>query len=189
MPTPEPIRRLLQRVGRTRAAVAAGKRVVPRLDAWVGRATGERWRPSDVLFPTLILEHVGRRSGRRMRTPLAYVRAPEFGDAYVLAATNFGQAHHPAWSHNLKAATQANVVVQGDRVHTDVSLATPEEKALVWPRLLEVWPGFADYGARSGREIRVFLLRPRTPIRGKTGTAGAAGGATSGAAGGASRSG
>ena len=102
----------------------------------------------------------GRRSGRRFRTPLAYVRAPELGDAYVLAATNFGQAHHPAWSYNLKAATQANLVVEGERVRTSVALATPEEKALVWPRLVAIWPGFADYDARSGREIRVFLLRP-----------------------------
>lgn len=117
-----------------------------------------------MLFPTLVLEHVGRRSGRRFRTPLAYVRAPELGDAYVLAATNFGQAHHPAWSYNLKAATQANLVVEGERVRTSVALATPEEKALVWPRLVAIWPGFADYDARSGREIRVFLLRP---IRGR----------------------
>jgi deazaflavin-dependent oxidoreductase (nitroreductase family) len=157
---------MLQRVGRTRAAAAASRRIVPTLDGWVSRATGGRWRPTDVLFPTLVLEHVGRRSGRRFRTPLAYVRAPELGGAYVLAATNFGQAHHPAWSHNLKAATQACVVVKGERVHTSVRLATPEEKALVWPRLLEVWPGFADYDARSGREIRVFLLTPlATPSR------------------------
>jgi len=160
VPAPAPILRILQRLGRTRAAAVASKRIVPTLDGWVGRATAGRWRPSDVLFPTLILEHVGRRSGRRFRTPLAYVRAPELRDAYVLAATNFGQAHHPAWSHNLKAATQAAVVIKGERVRLDVALASQEEKALVWPRLLEVWPGFADYGDRSGREIRVFLLRP-----------------------------
>lgn len=163
VPAPTPILRVLQRLGRTRAAAAASRRVVPAVDGWVGRATGGRWRPSDVLFPTLVLEHVGRRSGRRFRTPLAYVRAPELGWAYVLAATNFGQARHPAWSHNLRAATQAAVVVQGERVRTSVTPATPEEKALVWPRLVEVWPGFADYDARSGREIRVFLLRPLEP--------------------------
>jgi deazaflavin-dependent oxidoreductase (nitroreductase family) len=147
-------------VGRTRAAARASQRLVPTLDGWVSRATGGRWRPSEILFPTLVLEHVGRKSGRRFRTPLAYVRAPELGGAYVLAATNFGQAHHPAWSHNLMAATQAAVVVKGERVRVSVQLAGPDAKALVWPRLLEVWPGFADYHARSGREIRVFLLRP-----------------------------
>lgn len=158
MPAPDPVLRVLQRLGRTRAAAAASKRIVPALDGWVSRATGGRWRPSDVLFPTLILEHVGRRSGRRFRTPLAYARD---GDAYVLAATNFGQAHHPAWSHNLLAATQAAVVVDGERVRTSVRLATPEEKERVWPELVRIWPGFEDYGARSGRDIRVFLLRPR----------------------------
>lgn len=158
MPAPDPVLRVLQRLGRTRAAAAASKRIVPALDGWVSRATGGRWRPSDVLFPTLILEHVGRRSGRRFRTPLAYARD---GDAYVLAATNFGQAHHPAWSHNLLAATQAAVVVDGERVRTSVRLATPEEKERVWPELVRIWPGFEDYGARSGRDIRVFLLRPK----------------------------
>jgi len=157
MPAPTPILRVLQRVGRTRAAAAASKRIVPALDVIVHRATGGRVRASDLLFPTLVLEHVGRRSGRRFRTPLAYVRD---GEAYVLAATNFGQASHPAWSHNLLAATQAEVVVGGARVHVSVRRASPEEKARVWPELVRIWPGFADYGARSGRDIRVFLLRP-----------------------------
>ena len=157
MPAPTPILRVLKRVGRTRVAVAASKRIVPALDGLVNRASGGRIRASDLLFPTLVLEHVGRRSGRRFRTPLAYVRD---GGAYVLAATNFGQAKHPAWSHNLLAATQATVVVGGDRIHTEVRLASPEEKARVWPRLVEIWPGFEDYGARSGRDIRVFFLRP-----------------------------
>lgn len=157
MPAPEPILRVLQRVGRTRAAAIASKRIVPALDGWVSRATGGRWRPSEVLFPTLVLEHVGRRTGRRFRTPLAYVRD---GEAFVLAATNFGQAHHPAWSHNLRAATQASVVVKGERIRVSVRQADPETKARVWPRLLEIWPGFADYDARSGRDVRVFLLEP-----------------------------
>ena len=162
MPAPTPILRLLQRVGRTRAAAAASKRLVPALDVIVHRASGGRLRASSLLFPTLILEHRGRRSGRHFRTPLAYVRD---GEAFVLAATNFGQAHHPAWSHNLLAATQAAVVVDGERVRVVVTLASAEEKERVWPELLQIWPGFADYSERSGRQIRVFLLRPFAPSK------------------------
>lgn len=157
MPAPPPILRVLQRIGRTRAAAAAGRRLVPALDGLADRASRGRLRVSDLLFPTLILEHVGRRSGRRHRTPLAYVLVD---GAYVLAATNFGRARHPAWSHNLRAATQAAVVLKGERVRVSVALAPPDEKARVWPKLLRIWPGFADYGDRSGREIRVFVLRP-----------------------------
>jgi len=162
MPAPTPILRILQRIGRTRAAAAASRRVVPALDGLVERASHGRLRASDLLFPTLILEHLGRRSGRRFRTPLAYAVSD---GAYVLAATNFGRAQHPAWSHNLLAATQAAIVLKGERVHVSVTLALDKEKALVWPELLRIWPGFADYRERSGREIRVFLLRPMGAAR------------------------
>lgn len=161
MPAPEPILRILKRVGRTPAAVAMSRRIVPAVDGWVHRASGGRWRLTNVLFPTLVLEHAGRRSGRRFRTPLAYVRD---GEAYVLAATNFGQAHHPAWSHNLLASPAASAVVDGERIAVMAELATPEERARVWPALLRIWPGFDDYRARSGRDVRVFFLRPRGPV-------------------------
>jgi hypothetical protein len=48
----------------------------------------------------------------------------------------------------------------GARVDPIAVVLTPEEKAAVWPRLLEVWPTYDSYVERSGREIRVFRLEP-----------------------------
>ncbi len=153
--------RMLRRVGRTRLAARLSKPVLPRLDRVAHRLSGGRLRLSSLLFPTLLLEHEGRRSGRIHHTPLAYVRD---GDAFVLAATNFGQQHHPAWSTNLLAQPKVTIEVDGERIPVVAELADAETHARVWPDLVAIWPGFDDYVARSGREIRVFLLRPNPPV-------------------------
>ena len=40
------------------------------------------------------------------------------------------------------------------------SLADDDERARLLPALLAVWPGYDDYAARAGRELRVFRLAP-----------------------------
>lgn len=37
---------------------------------------------------------------------------------------------------------------------------SPEQKAEVWPRLLEVYPDFDEYQARTDRDIPVFVCSP-----------------------------
>jgi hypothetical protein len=39
--------------------------------------------------------------------------------------------------------------------------ASDEEKAAYWPRLLEIYPDYADYQARTSRNIPVMILEPR----------------------------
>jgi hypothetical protein len=39
-------------------------------------------------------------------------------------------------------------------------IATAEQKAEVWPKLVGAWPAFQTYSDRSGRDLRVFFLHP-----------------------------
>ena len=57
----------------------------------VGRIGGNM---SDVQI--LLLGSVGRKTGKRRTTPLAYIRD---GDNYVVTASNGGEPHHPGWCH------------------------------------------------------------------------------------------
>ena len=38
--------------------------------------------------------------------------------------------------------------------------ADPDEKARLWPRLVEVWPDYEAYQRRTSREIHVIVLSP-----------------------------
>ena len=48
----------------------------------------------------LVLETIGRRTGRRRKVALLYM--PD-DDGFVVLASNFGQEHPPAWWLNLEA--------------------------------------------------------------------------------------
>jgi len=39
--------------------------------------------------------------------------------------------------------------------------ASAEEKTALWPRLCEIYPDYADYQARTDRDIPVVVLEPQ----------------------------
>jgi deazaflavin-dependent oxidoreductase (nitroreductase family) len=146
--------RLLQRLGHFRVFAWAGVRLLTPLEKWFFARTGGRLLSAG---PVLVLTTVGRRSGVLRATPLLYV---EDGEDLVVIGSNWGQRHHPAWSANLLAHPEASVVVGGDRREVYARLASPEENARLWPRLLAVWPAYQTYARRSGRDLRIFVLSP-----------------------------
>ena len=108
--------------------------------------------------PVLLLHHVGRRSGEPRVTPLLYL--PD-GDELVIVASMGGTPKHPAWFHNLKAGPDAEIEVGRERRAVLARVADAEERARLWPRLVEHYPGFGAYQGRAEREIPVVILAPR----------------------------
>lgn len=147
--------RLVQRIAGSRAFARIGPGVAPRVDRLVHRLSGGRVMVSQGMLPVLMLTTVGARTGRPRTAPLATVHIE--GEFYVVAS-NFGRERHPAWSANLIAHPEARVSFRGDEFDVRAELLEPEEKAAVWPRLIELWPLFDEYAARSGRDLRVFRL-------------------------------
>lgn len=127
-----------------------------------GGRIGSRWR----LFagfrrpvPTLLLDHVGRRSGRGYTTPLLYL---EDGHDLVVVASRGGLPSNPQWYANLRATPDTAVHVRArGRLPVRARTAGPGERARLWPRLVELYPGFADYQRWTDREIPVVVLTPR----------------------------
>ena len=107
---------------------------------------------------TLLLEHVGARSGKRYTSPLTYGRD---GENFVLVASRGGSARHPAWYTNLVAHPDADVQVGPRRLKVRARTASPEEKPRLWKLMLREWPGYADYQRSTDREIPVVVLEPR----------------------------
>lgn len=129
------------------------------LDAWVLKRSGGRFALlGDYGLPQLLLTTTGRKSGLKRTVTLLYGQA---GDALVLIASNFGQAHHPAWALNLEADPHA-VVQIGDRVTPVVArLVTDDaEREQIWTQMIDIYPGYAMYRRKAGRDIKVFAVRP-----------------------------
>jgi deazaflavin-dependent oxidoreductase (nitroreductase family) len=105
--------------------------------------------------PIMLLTTTGARSGLARTTPLLYARD---GESLVVAGSNFGQDHHPAWSGNLLAAPYAVVTIGGQQVPVVARLLEGAEAQEGYGRLEEVARTYTEYRSRTSRRIRVFRL-------------------------------
>jgi deazaflavin-dependent oxidoreductase (nitroreductase family) len=134
-------------------------RAVQDLNVRLYRLTGGRLGGRYDRAPVLILHHVGARSGEPRETPLVYL--PD-GERIVVVASMGGNPRNPAWYHNVRAHPEVEVEVRGDRRRMIARVVEDEaERAALWPRLLEVWPAWEAYQARTSRVLPVVVLGPR----------------------------
>jgi deazaflavin-dependent oxidoreductase (nitroreductase family) len=155
--------------GRFTSSVAAPKPGTPLWRPWnaitnlnvrLYRATNGRIGGRYDDAPVCILHHKGAKSGIERETPLVYL--PE-GERVVIVASMGGNPKNPAWFHNLKAHPETTVEVRGDRRAVTARIVTDEaERSALWPRLLQIWPAWEDYQARTSRRLPVIVLEPRT---------------------------
>jgi deazaflavin-dependent oxidoreductase (nitroreductase family) len=108
--------------------------------------------------PMLLLDHVGARSGTRRTSPLVY---GVDGADWVLVASKGGYPKNPAWFHNLLANPDTTVQIGSRREAVHAHVADAEERKRLWPLMLKVYGGYADYQRRTEREIPLVILTPR----------------------------
>jgi deazaflavin-dependent oxidoreductase (nitroreductase family) len=133
-----------------------GPKVFARFDRWVLHKTkGRLTATGPPLFPTMVLTTTGATSGEPRRVALVYL--PD-GDGALVVASNFGREHHPAWSANLLAHPEAEVVAAGEAWAARARLLDPDEKARRWPDLTAHMPAWNGYTEITDRDLRVFAL-------------------------------
>jgi deazaflavin-dependent oxidoreductase (nitroreductase family) len=125
--------------------------------AGVYRATGGKLFGRMGKSPILLLNTVGRKTGRKRTTPLLYVMD---GEDFVIIASKGGAATHPAWYLNLRANPDATVEIGDREVQVEAGVADPEEKARLWQKMVEMYPTYDDYQRKTEREIPLLVLRP-----------------------------
>ncbi|MGW7269249.1 nitroreductase family deazaflavin-dependent oxidoreductase [Streptomyces sp. NPDC054864] len=107
--------------------------------------------------PCLLLDYRGRRTGQLRRTVLIYGRD---GDDYLIVASNGGADEHPLWYRNLVDEPDVRLRVgTEERFAARAETLPPEDKARVWPGLVEIFAPYADYQAKTDRDIPVVRLR------------------------------
>jgi len=131
---------------------------VTAVHVWIFRRTGGRILGSFDGAPLLVLHHVGAKTGAARQTPMIYL--PD-GDRAVVVASIGGNPRNPGWYHNLKANPETYIETSRGRRAVRAHLASDDEAAALWPRLLEIWPAWETYMTRTTRKFPVFILEPR----------------------------
>jgi deazaflavin-dependent oxidoreductase (nitroreductase family) len=128
-------------------------------NAWVYRLSsgriGGKWMYG---APILLLTTTGRKSGQKRTAPLLYL---EDGERIVLVGSQGGMSRDPQWVGNIDADPDVEVEIGSRRRAMRARRGTPEEKAHYWPALCRMYPDYADYQARTVRDIPVLILDPR----------------------------
>ncbi|HET8619038.1 MAG TPA: nitroreductase/quinone reductase family protein [Acidimicrobiales bacterium] len=133
------------------------KHVVSPIDRVSFRLTGGRVRLT-IGRPVLLLSTLGRRTGQVRSTPVFYLR--DGPDLVVCNVRPPGERANP-WPRNLDHQPAVEVTVAGRRRRVTARRATEEEIDRLWPRLIRIWPLYADY-YRHTKERHVFVLTPRS---------------------------
>jgi deazaflavin-dependent oxidoreductase (nitroreductase family) len=105
--------------------------------------------------PLLLLTTTGAKSGQQHTTPLVYQRD---GDRVVIFGSKGGAPAHPAWFHNLVANPEVIVELPGEKFTARAAVAEGAERQRLWERQKVAMPNFADYEAKTTREIPAIVL-------------------------------
>ena len=108
--------------------------------------------------PILLLNTVGRKSGKKRATPLLYAVDDE---DFVIIASKGGAPTHPAWYLNLVANPETTVEVGDRKSRVSAEELDGEEKVRLWRKMAEMYPTYDDYQDKTKREIPLLVLHPR----------------------------
>jgi deazaflavin-dependent oxidoreductase (nitroreductase family) len=148
---------LTARVTNTASRAGPVARFGTRGHAWVYRRLGGRLVGRWFGAPVMVLETVGRRSGRRRATPVIYVRD---GRNLAVLAANAGMDAPPAWWLNLRDAGAGAAVIGRRRSEVRPRVAEGEERERLWRALVAAYPPAADYPRFTERLLPVVVLEP-----------------------------
>jgi deazaflavin-dependent oxidoreductase (nitroreductase family) len=107
--------------------------------------------------PVIILTTRGRHSDKVRKTPLMRV---EHGGAYAVVASMGGAPKHPVWYLNLTASPTATLQDGPNVYEMSACEVHGEEKERWWALAVAAWPAYADYQAKTDRQIPVVVLEP-----------------------------
>jgi deazaflavin-dependent oxidoreductase (nitroreductase family) len=110
-------------------------------------------------MPVIELTTTGRKSGQPRASMLT---SPYQEDStIVIVASRGGDDHHPAWFLNLQA--DPKVMVKSGRKPAEpmvAEVASPEDRARIWPQIASRYRNYAGYQRKTDREIPLVLLHP-----------------------------
>ena len=109
----------------------------------------------DTGMPIIVIGMRGAKSGNVRKTALMRV---EHGGEYALVASKGGAPENPEWFYNLEAHPDEVTIQDGPApFRVTVREVEGDEKAEWWERAVAAYPPYAEYQAKTERQIPVFV--------------------------------
>lgn len=138
--------------------VRFGAKLYTKLNVAVFKISGGRLMSKGAANkPICLVTMTGRKTGKRREIPLMHV---PHGEQKILVASLGGISKNPVWYYNLKSHPDITITVDGVTRAYRAREVRPEEKATLWPVLVEAYPPYDEYQARTDRNIPVFVCDP-----------------------------
>ena len=126
-----------------------------RAHVFLNRLTGgfNQVNGDDVCFVRM----TGAKSGKAITVPVMYV---PYQEGVLLVASLGGAPKNPLWYNNVLKHPDIEVTHRGRHMKLRARLAGAEEKASLWPVCDEHYAPYAEYRARTDRDIPMFVCVP-----------------------------
>jgi len=127
---------------------------------WTGGWLGSTWRVGSAFprgIPVLLLTTIGRKSGQPRIAPLLFI---EDGGNIIVVGSKGGLPKDPLWYKNLQVNPDCEVQIKRRKMKMRAHTASPEERARLWPKLVDHYADFASYATWTDRVIPVVVLEP-----------------------------
>ena len=105
--------------------------------------------------PLLLLTTTGAKSGRKHTTPVVFLND---GNRIVVFASKGGSPSNPAWFHNLVANSGVTVELPGETFEGRAAVTSGAERERLWETQKAAMPMFAEYEAKTDRQIPVVVI-------------------------------
>ena len=122
---------------------------------WLYQKTGGRLGSTILGNAVLLLTTTGRKTGKMRTTALTYLHDD---GRLVVIASNAGERRHPAWFLNLMSHPRATAQVGPMVLTVHGREAVGDERERLWSRIVEMDRSYAEYQARTTRQIPVVVL-------------------------------
>ena len=164
-PTGKPtvVWRAVSRFLATKAGSTFHRTVLAPLDTVLIRLTRGRFHTGKGALPLVVLRTTGAKSGAQRDVTLVYFTD---GDDVVLLASNYGQAKHPSWYHNLMKNPRCELFADGRSDSGGSFVARPTEGAdhdRLYALAERYGANFTSYAVNTDgiRTIPVMRLTPQ----------------------------
>jgi deazaflavin-dependent oxidoreductase (nitroreductase family) len=109
----------------------------------------------------LLLQTVGRKSGKTYTTPLSYYRE---GKAYLVVASNWGKEAHSDWYYNLLRNPRTTIQVGAAVIPVEARPAEGEEYTRLWDLVTRRNDQYIKYQKGLARRIPIVILTPTPSV-------------------------
>ncbi|MFK0249656.1 nitroreductase/quinone reductase family protein [Amycolatopsis azurea] len=103
----------------------------------------------------ILLTTTGAKSGERRTNPLGYL---EIDGKTVVVASNMGAPRNPGWYHNIRHDHRVTVETGVESYEAIAAVPPAVERDALFAKVVAEEPGFAEYQAKTTRELPVVIL-------------------------------